>query len=51
MHIITQFYFNLIAPEILQSESYNHAIDWWSAGVLLFRMLKNQVKFLYFFLY
>jgi len=34
-----------IAPEVLQSESYNHAVDWWSAGVLLFRMLTNEVKF------
>ncbi|VVC32698.1 Protein kinase domain,Protein kinase-like domain,Serine/threonine-protein kinase, active site [Cinara cedri] len=30
-----------MAPEVLESE-YNHVIDWWSAGVLLFRMLTNQ---------
>lgn len=37
------FYF--IAPEVLESEPYySHAVDWWSAGVLLFQMLTNQVK-------
>ncbi|XP_060837519.1 serine/threonine-protein kinase S6KL isoform X1 [Rhopalosiphum padi] len=33
-----------MAPEVLQSEPYySHAVDWWSAGVLLFQMLTNQV--------
>ncbi|XP_050534943.1 serine/threonine-protein kinase S6KL-like isoform X2 [Daktulosphaira vitifoliae] len=31
-----------MAPEILQSGIYNHAVDWWSAGILLFQMLTNQ---------
>jgi len=31
-----------MAPEVLQSEPYNHAVDWWSAGVLLFQMLTNE---------
>ncbi|XP_025420777.1 serine/threonine-protein kinase S6KL isoform X2 [Sipha flava] len=32
-----------MAPEIFQSKPYNHVVDWWSAGVLLFQMLTNQV--------
>lgn len=37
----------LIAPEVLESKSYNHAVDWWSAGVLLFQMLTNQVRIIF----
>ncbi|XP_050436499.1 ribosomal protein S6 kinase-related protein isoform X2 [Adelges cooleyi] len=31
-----------MAPEILQMGNYNHSVDWWSAGVLLFQLLTNQ---------
>eukprot|EP00123_Amoebidium_parasiticum_P017225 comp23759_c0_seq1/m.41127 comp23759_c0_seq1/g.41127 ORF comp23759_c0_seq1/g.41127 comp23759_c0_seq1/m.41127 type:complete len:778 (-) comp23759_c0_seq1:89-2422(-) len=34
-----------IAPEILQDDYYNRAVDWWSFGVLVFEMLVGQAPF------
>ncbi|XP_041979060.1 serine/threonine-protein kinase S6KL isoform X1 [Aricia agestis] len=31
-----------MAPEILQREAYNHAVDWWSLGVVACRMLTGE---------
>jgi len=34
-----------IAPEIVQGHKYNHSVDFWSFGVLLFEMLTGQSPF------
>eukprot|EP00760_Papus_ankaliazontas_P033201 PhM_4_TR622/c0_g1_i1/m.30067 len=34
-----------IAPEVLRKEAYNSAIDYWSFGVLLYRLLSGVVPF------
>jgi len=34
-----------IAPEILNYKPYNHSIDWWSLGVLMFEMLTGEAPF------
>ena len=33
-----------LAPEILNNESYTHAVDWWSLGVLMYAMLVGEVS-------
>lgn len=39
-----------LAPEVLRQESYTHAIDWWSLGVLLYALLLGEVSFCPFLL-
>jgi serine/threonine protein kinase len=34
----------VLAPEILNNESYTHAVDWWSLGVLMYAMLVGEVS-------
>ncbi|XP_026761786.1 serine/threonine-protein kinase S6KL [Galleria mellonella] len=31
-----------MAPEVLSREPYGHAVDWWSLGVIVCRMLTNE---------
>jgi serine/threonine protein kinase len=28
-----------LAPEIITSKGHNHAVDWWSIGILLYEMI------------
>ncbi|KAI8887350.1 camp-dependent protein kinase 3 [Backusella circina FSU 941] len=34
-----------LAPEIIRSQGYNKAVDWWSLGVLIFEMLTGHPPF------
>lgn len=34
-----------LAPEIVQSEPYGKAVDWWSFGVTLYQMVASQLPF------
>ena len=38
----TPFY---IAPEILKKKGYNHTVDWWSLGCLMYEMLNGKPLF------
>lgn len=31
------------APEVLLEEGHNHAVDWWSFGVVLYLLLAGEV--------
>ena len=35
-----------VAPDVLRQKQYTSAIDWWSFGILLFRMLVSRPPFL-----
>lgn len=35
-----------VAPEILSGETYTHAVDWWSLGVVMYILLVGKVRFL-----
>lgn len=28
-----------LAPEIIQQKGHNHAVDWWSIGILIYEMI------------
>ena len=32
-----------IAPETISGKRYNHMIDWWSLGIILYRMLTGKL--------
>jgi len=32
-----------IAPETISGKKYNHMVDWWSLGIILYRMLTSQL--------
>lgn len=34
-----------LAPEIILSKGYNHAVDWWALGILLFEMMAGHAPF------
>ncbi|XP_031750983.1 serine/threonine-protein kinase N1-like [Xenopus tropicalis] len=34
-----------MAPEILQRQGYNRAVDWWAVGVMIYRMLLRKFPF------
>ena len=34
-----------VAPEVLSFEGYDHTIDWWSIGTILFEMLVGYPPF------
>ncbi|KAK7084790.1 ATP binding [Halocaridina rubra] len=31
-----------MAPEVLRGEEYNHSVDWWSLGIIIFSLLTGQ---------
>jgi len=34
-----------VAPEILDNEAYDYAVDWWSVGILIYEMLVGETPF------
>ena len=34
-----------IAPEVIKGDKYNHVVDWWSLGIILYRMLTNKLPY------
>eukprot|EP01136_Pigoraptor_vietnamica_P009446 Opistho-1_new@45956 len=34
-----------LAPEIILSKGYSHAVDWWALGILIFEMLAGHAPF------
>jgi len=34
-----------IAPETISGMSYNHTVDWWSMGIILYRMLTGKLPY------
>lgn len=34
-----------VAPEILTTDGHNHAVDWWSFGILLYEMYCGETPF------
>jgi serine/threonine protein kinase len=32
-----------IAPETISGKKYNHLIDWWSLGIILYRMMTGKL--------
>lgn len=40
--IFTLFLFT--APEVLRGEDYNHSVDWWSLGIIVYSLLTGQVS-------
>jgi serine/threonine protein kinase len=34
-----------IAPETISGEKYNHMVDWWSLGIILYRMLTGKLPY------
>jgi len=32
-----------IAPETISGKKYNHLVDWWSLGIIIYRMLTGQL--------
>lgn len=36
---------SLLAPEVIQNESYTFSPDWWGLGCLIFEMIQGQSPF------
>jgi len=36
-----------LAPEIIISKGYSHAVDWWALGVLLYELLSGRAPFVH----
>jgi serine/threonine protein kinase len=36
----------IVAPEMLKSEKYGHAVDWYALGAVLCALLLSKVNFL-----
>ena len=34
-----------LAPEIIKQQGYNHAVDWWAVGILLYEMQHSWTPF------
>ena len=34
-----------IAPEAISGKQYNHMVDWWSLGIIIYRMLTGKLPY------
>lgn len=34
-----------IAPEAISGKKYNHMVDWWSLGIIIYRMLTGKLPY------
>lgn len=34
-----------IAPETISGQNYNHTVDWWSLGIILYRMITGKLPY------
>mmetsp|Transcript_21759 Transcript_21759/g.19274 ORF Transcript_21759/g.19274 Transcript_21759/m.19274 type:complete len:167 (+) Transcript_21759:324-824(+) len=34
-----------IAPEAISGDKYNHMVDWWSLGIIIYRMLTGKLPY------
>ena len=34
-----------IAPETISGDKYNHLVDWWSLGIILYRMITGRLPY------
>lgn len=37
--------YEMMAPEMVQGTNYNHSIDWWALGIMIYEMIEGRAPF------